>query len=55
MGNLPEIKSILSYLILSYCSGNLSYCKNCRIKQGPLSQGPLAETTLLPCLSSYTG
>ena len=21
MGNLPEIKSILSYLILSYCNG----------------------------------
>ena len=31
------------------------YCKKCRIKQRAFTQGRLAEITLLPCLSSYTG
>ena len=37
------------------CKDSAKDCKKCRIKQCAFSQGRLAETTLLPCLSSYTG
>ena len=49
---------------LDYCNSllyniadmqRLKDCKKYRIKQRAFSQGRLAETTLLPCLSSYTG
>ena len=42
-------------LLYNIADAKVEYCKKYRIKQRAFSQGRLAETTLLPCLSSYTG
>ena len=42
-------------LLYNIADAKVEVCKKCRIKQRAISQGRLAETTLLPCLSSYTG
>ena len=68
--NIGRIRNLLSFdacatLIHALIGSRLDYiplqmqrlkdCKKCRIKQRAFSQGRFAETTLLPCLSSYTG